>query len=178
MNRSLGAAQWVGFFFVGAAGVLLHFAFDWSGQSIMLAPFSAVNESIWEHMKLLYWPSVLFALAEGRWLGRQYRRFAAAKLCGISLGLVLIPVLFYTYTGISGQMMDCVNISIFFLAAGTAFLTEYRLLRQHSVPHIPFWLAWGLLGLWGAAFAALTFLPPAIPLFCDPVTGTYGFFAQ
>ena len=39
---------------------------------------------------------------------------------------------------------------------------------------------WGLPGLIlliGGVFTALTFYPPHIPLFEDPVTGTYGFQA-
>ena len=44
-------------------GTLLHFLFDWTGGNAVVALFSAVNESIWEHLKLLFYPMVLFAVA-------------------------------------------------------------------------------------------------------------------
>ena len=46
----------LGFLVVGGMGLLLHYAFDWSGGSRFVAAFAGVNDSTWEHMKLLYLP--------------------------------------------------------------------------------------------------------------------------
>ena len=54
----------VGLLWTLAAGNLLHFVYDWTGQSVAAGLFSAVNESTWEHMKLLAVPWILFSLAE------------------------------------------------------------------------------------------------------------------
>ena len=54
MKQSIPSWQIGGFVFEGALGTLLHFVFDWSGGNVAAALFSAVNESIWEHMKLLF----------------------------------------------------------------------------------------------------------------------------
>ena len=48
--------QKIGFFFTVVFGVLLHFLYEWSYNSVWIAPFSGVNESTWEHMKLLFFP--------------------------------------------------------------------------------------------------------------------------
>ena len=48
--------QWAGFAVATFGGTILHFLYDWTGGSILVAPLSGVNESTWEHMKLLYWP--------------------------------------------------------------------------------------------------------------------------
>ena len=37
-------------------GTLLHFTYEWSGENPIIALFSAVNESIWEHLKLAFYP--------------------------------------------------------------------------------------------------------------------------
>lgn len=37
-------------------GTLLHFTFQWSNQNYLVALFSAVNESVWEHLKLVFFP--------------------------------------------------------------------------------------------------------------------------
>ena len=54
----------VGLLVVLAAGNLLHFIYDWTGQSPIAAPLAAVNESTWEHMKLFITPWVLWSLVE------------------------------------------------------------------------------------------------------------------
>ena len=167
----------VGFVFTGILGTLLHFLFDWTSGSLVAALVSAVNESIWEHMKLLFYPMVLFAWIEYKAWGREVASFWCIKLLGIFLGLVLIPVLYYTYTGILGISADWFNITIFFLAAMAVYWLEARLFVRGFFCPVPAWAA--VLGvlLLVVLFTAVTFFPPRIPLFQDPVTGTYGFFA-
>lgn len=170
-------ARWQlgGFLFVCAAGTALHFLYQWSGESVAAAPFAAVNESVWEHMKLLFWPMQLWAGAERAVLGGYSRGFWPAKALGILLGLALIPALYYTYTGALGVSVMWVDIAIFFVAAAAAFLAETRMLARD-------WRCRGgarasalvLLLLLSAAFVLCTFVPPRVPLFRDPVTGFYG----
>ena len=174
MKHSIPSWQIGGFVFVGTLGTLLHFVFDWSGGNAFAGLISAVNESIWEHMKLLFYPMVLFAWWERRVWGRSAPRFWCIKLMGVLLGLGLIPGLYYTYTGILGMNMDWFNITIFFIAAAVALYTETRLfLREEGCLFERKAVVW----LWVIAvlFTVLTFAPPHIPLFQDPVTGGYGF---
>ena len=109
-------ARWQlgGFLFVCAAGTALHFLYQWSGESVAAAPFAAVNESVWEHMKLLFWPMLLWAGAERAVLGGYSRGFWPAKALGTLLGLALIPALYYTYTGALDVSVMWVDIAIFF----------------------------------------------------------------
>ena len=93
--------QAAGFALVTFGGTILHFLYDWTGGNILVAPFSGVNESTWEHMKLLFWPLFLFALVQ-RPFFKDQENYWCVKLVEILLGLVLIPVLFYTYNGVFG----------------------------------------------------------------------------
>ena len=56
MKQSISYWQMAGFLFTSILGTFLHFLFELSGRSVIAAIFSAVNESIWEHMKLIYYP--------------------------------------------------------------------------------------------------------------------------
>ena len=56
--------QAAGFALVTFGGTILHFLYDWTGGSILVTPFSGVNESTWEHMKLLFWPLFLFSVIQ------------------------------------------------------------------------------------------------------------------
>ena len=173
MRRRVGWWQAVGFLVTALGGVLLHFLYDWSGQNPAVGLVSAVNESIWEHLKLLYVPLMGFSLVEARTLAGDHPGYWCAKLGGTLTGLVSIPLLYYTYTGALGVKADWFNIFIFFLAAAVAFTLETHLLR-HSLPCNRPKVAVGILIGIGGLFALFTFAPPHLPLFFDPVTGTYG----
>lgn len=175
MGKSIPGWQVAGFLFTSVLGTLLHFLFDFSGQQVLAALFSAVNESIWEHMKLIFYPMVLFAFLESRYIGKTTGAFWCIKLTGILLGLALIPVLYYTYTGIFGVSLSVLNIAIFFLAAGVAYWVETVLFLRDVSCRISPRAVFCLLLLIGAVFVLFTFFPPQIPFFEDPITGTYGF---
>jgi hypothetical protein len=156
-------------------GTILHFLYDWLGQAMWVAPFSGVNESTWEHMKLLFWPSFLFAILQSFFF-REREDFWCIKLRGILTGLILIPVLFYTYNGAIAPSPDWLNIAIFFLSAAAASLLEARLFLAESTSRpgvskrVAVAVLWGI----GLLFILWTFFPPTLGLFRDPLTGTYG----
>ena len=89
-------------------------------------------------------------------------------------GLVLIPVLFYTYNGVLGKSPDWVNIAIFFVSAAVAFVLETRLFKKDTLRCRSPRLAFALICLIGMLFVVFTFATPQIPLFQDPINGTYG----
>ena len=173
MKRSIGLWQLCGYAVTVLGGTLLHFLYDFTNQSLLAAPFSGVNESTWEHMKLLFWPMLLFALVEHRFFPER-KNFFCIKLRGTLLGLALIPLLFYGYNGIVGPSPDGINIAIFFISAALAYLYETKKFKDDSVrcpfPRLPL-LALVFLA---ALFVIFTFYTPEIPLFKDPLTGGYG----
>lgn len=159
------------FFFVGAAGTLLHFVYDWSGRALFAAAFSAVNESTWEHMKLFFVPFFLATML--RFLVAPQRGLLAVHTAALFAGLLTIPTVFYTLTGAFGETPDWVNIAIFFLADAVSVLTLRALCRRG---YRDAWQVVGFVVLWLLAFAFVyaTFRPPHLPLWRDPVTGGYG----
>ncbi len=173
MKRNISLWQLCGFAFVSLFGTLLHFLYEWTGESVLTALFSAVNESTWEHMKLVFFPMLAFAVVQRRFF-REYKNFWCVKLFGILTGLILIPVLFYTYNGAVGKSPDLLNIAFFFISTATAFVFETYLLKK-GVPHCkrPY-SAFALICLIGILFVIFTFITPQIPLFRDPLTGEYG----
>ena len=177
MNQFIFLWQLVGFAVTSLGGTILHFLYDWLGKAVWIAPFSGVNESTWEHQKLLFWPMLLFAVLQSCFF-RDREDFWCVKLRGILLGLTLIPVIFYTYNGVVGSSPDWFNIAIFFVAAAVAYLYETQLLQRNSVRcRSPKWAVAVLVGL-ALLFTVFTFLPPQIAIFRDPLTGSYGIELQ
>ena len=154
-------------------GTLLHFLYDWLGKAVWIAPFSGVNESTWEHMKLLFWPMFLYAVVQNFFF-RDRKDFPCVKLRGILLGLVLIPILFYTYNGVIGKSPDWINIAIFFISAAVAYIYETRQFNNGSTTCKNPKRAIILLCVIAVLFVVFTFRTPEIGIFQDPLTRTYG----
>lgn len=51
-----------GIIFIVVLGSLLHFVYGLSGYWHPIGIIAAVNESVWEHLKLGFWPTVIFPL--------------------------------------------------------------------------------------------------------------------
>ena len=176
MKRSIGLWQLVGFAVTSLGGTILHFLYEWLSEAVWIAPLSGVNESTWEHMKLLFWPMFLFAIVQSFFF-RDREDFWRVKLRGILLGLVLIPVLFYTYNGVIGKSPDWLNIAIFFVSAAIAYLYETRLFNAETLRCRSSKLPITALAVIALLFVVFTFETPEIGIFKDPLTGTYGAFS-
>ena len=133
MQKRLLRWELIGFAFTGAVGTLLHFVYEWTGGNPLIAAFCAVNESTWEHMKLLFVPFFLFTMVQFIVFAEPLRSFFAAKAASILLGLLAIPVLFYSLGGMFGKTPDWVNIAIFFLADALLYLMSFRLLTRGAL---------------------------------------------
>ena len=173
MKRSIGIWQWIGFGVAAAGGTLLHFLYNLLGKAEWIAPFSGVNESTWEHMKLLFWPTFIFAIVQ-YFFFRDREDFWYVKLRGILLGLALIPIIFYTYNGAVGRSPGWFNIALFFISAAAAYIYETRLFNSEKVRCRSPKIAFSLLCIIGLLFAVFTFRTPELGIFLDPITGTYG----
>ena len=173
MKKSIGRWSLVGFAVVSLGGTLLHFLYEWLGEAVWIAPFSGVNESTWEHMKLLFVPCFIFAIVQSFFFWDR-KDFWCVKLRGILLGLVAIPVLFYTYNGVVGKSPDWINIAIFSIAAALVFVCETKLFKSESILCAHPRAALTALVIIALLFVLFTFRTPELGIFKDPLTGTYG----
>lgn len=173
MKQKVALWELMGFAVTSLGGTILHFLYDWLGGASWIAPFSGVNESTWEHMKLLFWPMFVYAMIQSFFF-RERKDFWCIKLRGILLGLVLIPIIFYTYNGIIGKSPDWINIAIFFIAAAVAYIYEsVQFIDPQTSCKNPRAAILSLCFI-AALFLIFTFHTPKINLFKDPINGTYG----
>lgn len=179
MRKKLRRWEIAGFLFTAAMGPLLHFAFKWSGYSSLVGAFAAVNESTWEHMKILFVPLFVFTILEFLVFAESYANFFAVKGASALAALAGIPVLYYTINGAFGKTPDFVNIAIYYVAAIAFFLLSFFLLTRGCLcggrwqvgAFVLFWLLAFL-------FVYFTYRPLPLPLFTDPLTGTVGMVRQ
>jgi len=174
MKRKILLWEVGGIIFIVVLGSLLHFAFEWSGGWTPIAPIAAVNESVWEHLKLGFWPALAYAVLEYSRFGKSAGNFCFAKTLGIYLIPITIVVLYYSYTSIMGHGLLIVDIVIFVEAVIVGQLVSYGLLVASPLPGRLNRFAPIALVVLGILFVLFTFHPPQLPIFRDSVTGAYG----
>ena len=157
----------IGTLFVIITGTLAHFVYDWSGQNYIAGLFFPVSESTWEHMKLCFFPMLLYSLFMRRRLKGEYPCVTSALLFGTLLGTFLIPVIFYTYTGILGKNYLPLDIATFILSVILAFAAIYRLTLSCKMHCFTFWLFLSVAAM-AACFFIFTYNPPNIGIFVSP----------
>lgn len=166
MNNKVLLWEIGGFFFIGLIGASLHFTFELSNFSNMVvAFFSAVNESTWEHLKMVFWPGVLFALFEYTYVRDQVNNFLTAKTAGLFVMPLVITLGWYAYTPFTGRSIYKYDLMLFFLAVLIGQIVSYTILRRPPFSKRVSSTTIGLLVILIVAFSTFTFFPPRIFLF-------------
>lgn len=153
-------------------GTLLHFTFEWSNYQAIVGAFSPVNESVWEHLKLVFYPILLTSLIGYFYFKRDFPNYLYAKTVGLIVALLFITIFFYTYSGIIGTNFAILDIGSFFVAIFLAEFVAYKKLFFTLSSHTS--ICFVILGVLLFSFIFFTYLPPHINYFRDPVTGSYG----
>jgi hypothetical protein len=158
--------------FVMILGTLLHFTFEWSSNNLFVGAFSTVNESTWEHLKLLFFPMLTATIIGYFYTKPTVCNYLCAKVQGILVAISFIIVFFYTYTGIIGTNFAILDIASFFIAVILGEYVSYKkIVSKASCNNL---ISIIILLVLCLCFIIFTFLPPHIGLFKDPLTGTFG----
>lgn len=160
--------------FVSVAAVILHFLYEWSGNEFWATIFSAVNESIWEHLKIFSIPYVFWAFVELCCIRLPFKKFVSAKVLSLYFLLLSIPIFYYTYTGLYGRNIALVDILSGFVFTALTFVVSYRMVINAPCIERYYKLSLLLLVIYCVMISYFTFLPPRLELFRDPVSGGYG----
>ena len=173
-SKTVFAYEVIGIVFVIFLGSALHFTFALSGNLPIVGAFSAVNESVWEHLKLAFWPSLLFMLIEYPFLRKTANNFFTAKIAGTCLMIIIIPLIFYSYTAVSGRSIFSIDIFSFVIAVIIGQLISYKLFTYRQMSASFGKIAIAAIILLAVAFVFFTFYPPQLQIFQDSSNGTYG----
>jgi hypothetical protein len=158
-------ARWeaLGALWIIATGVPLHFLYSATGWEAVawLAP---INESTWEHFKLVFWPGLAWAAIEWWRLPSMRSALWTAKLAALVSMPIVIATIFYSYTAVLGANILAVDIGTFIVAVAAGQWIGYRTwitdLRWKTAPWVIVLLA--------ALFVVFSFLAPSYFLFQAP----------
>ena len=164
--------QIISIIFILVLGTILHFTYNLFNQNVLVGIFCAVNESTWEHLKLIYYPMLITIFIGKYYLKDNYSNYLCLKTKGILMSFLFIIIFFYTYTGVIGGNISVFNILSFILAVIFSEVFVYKKLSKTKSCDIK--LAILLLLIIFFCFVIFTFSPPQIGLFKDPITSNYG----
>ncbi len=171
MKKSSGKWELAGFVFTVVVGTLLHFLYEWTGENRAVGVFSAVNESVWEHLKLLFFPFLIFSIIQYFMTDKKYKGFFFTKAISALLGMLFVVFAYYTYTRVIGEHYLIVDILLFVVAVALSSYFSYKKMPSEKVSNLAGILIFIIIAV---MFGVFTFSPPEIPLFIDPTNNSAG----
>ena len=157
----------ISFFFISVIGTLLHFTYEWSKDNFFVGLFSAVNESTWEHLKLVFFPMLLLTIIQVFFFKNSLPdNFLCARLKGTIAGMLSIVVIFYTIWGVFGKPFEIVNILLYYVCVIYGLWIENKNYKKDC--KLTDVQAAVILLILCAAFFVFTYNAPAINIFRDP----------
>ena len=162
-----------GFLFISIIGSILHFTYDLSNHNKYVSLLSAVNESVWEHMKLLVFPSLVWTLIEVPFISSN-PNFLLAKCISLIVMVLLVPILFYSIKYIFKKSYLIVDILIFYVAVGIGQYLANIILNLDPVPSVYNYFSLIIMILIYGYFLIATILPGEGDIYVDPNTKKKG----
>ena len=144
-------------------GVILHYVYEWSNNNKIVGIFSPIDESVWEHLKLLFFPMLLFTIIFYFSKGKDIPNYLCSKVIGIITAMIFTVIAFYTYSGVLGRNYTFIDISLFFIAVILGQVVAYKKLKLDKECNKQ--IAFGILILIFILFVIFTFVKPRIGLF-------------
>ena len=166
----------IGFFSISIIGTLLHFLFDFSGKSLFIAPFSAINESVWEHLKIAVIPIMFWTILEFTLLKFRRDNLWTSLLVKVVTVMLSIILLYCISIAVLGGHNLWVSISIFYFSILLSQILGYKVVTGKRVSIKFEEISKYIVIFIFLLFVIFTFIPPKFNIFKDEVTSTYGVF--
>ncbi|MBR6689037.1 MAG: hypothetical protein IKL68_03375 [Clostridia bacterium] len=169
----------IGYVICLAAGFLLHFAYDFFNNNLIIGLFTPVNESVAEHLKLIFLPFTLFTIFFYFYSKKKITNLFLLSFISNILGTAATTITFYTGIKFLGMDNTIFNIGTYIVGMTIAFITFYLGIYNDNFQDA----TKGSNELGICAFLLLTtlfivntVLPVKLPINKDPVSNTYGIF--
>lgn len=164
----------IGIFLVFLLAFPLHFIYTW-WPNIFTAIFFPVNESIWEHMKILFDSFLLYGIIEYfllNYFDIHTRNFLFSIFVGAFTSTILYLILYLPLYYLFGASM-LLNIGIMFITIALIEFLQLWIWKQSHINYLDY-ISIIMMIIIYIFFAYLTFNPPKFFLFFDTKEEKYG----
>lgn len=162
-------------FAIFALAFLFHFLYDWFPNVIFSILFP-VNESIWEHMKLLYTGIIVWALIEYiiiKVKGIKVYNFWYQLFLTAFSSIIVYLIIYLPLYNIFGENM-AISIGLLFIVIALEQIFSYYLLKNKGNKKLLNKLSIVMIILFYVVFSALTYSPIKNYIFYDTQANQYG----
>jgi hypothetical protein len=159
------------FVFIMLVGSFFHFIYELSGFHPFAALFGSVNESSWEHLKLFFYPGLVFFLVQHAFVKEFANNYWYGKALALAITPIGVLVSFYFYLGIvlpiwgEGTLALDIGTGAFGVLMGN--VVAYRTLTQPPRTPSRNWIGVVAMAVMTVAFLTLTYFPPKFFIFED-----------
>lgn len=159
----------IAFLIISVLGTVWHFVYDWSGENFLLGLFFPVNENTWEHLKLLFFPTIIYSFFEYFIIKERPKNYVFAVCISLLLGMFTIVTLYYLYSGVLGKNITFIDISLFFISVLVMLYLKTKIIKQKSFSgnFVNIACAAALL-FFGVLFCVYSYNPPSLGIFLPP----------
>ncbi|NFO57274.1 hypothetical protein FDB39_10280 [Clostridium botulinum] len=161
--------------FIVLLATLFHYTYKLSNNSLLVGIFTPINESIWEHLKLATYPTIIWYAMSNiifKNIILDWKKWFYTCTISMIIASIIIVVFYYTYTGALG--IHSLVLDIFSLVLGVSIgqYIGFKAYANYDLSNN--YLYSGLFFITIFLFTLFTFVQPKIPLFIDSTTGKYG----
>jgi hypothetical protein len=160
--------EFLGAIFIVILGSLLHFSYEAAGQAWWVGIFSATSESVWEHLKLVFWPGAIWTLLIRLIPIRRPENFWSGRAASLALMPLAIALGFYGYTALLGGHSLILDLALFVASIACGQAVAVGVYKASPVGRGSEATALVLVLIMLAAFSALSFIEIDFPLFQPP----------
>jgi hypothetical protein len=151
--------EFLGILFISGLGIFLHYAYELFNNHQFIALIAPINETIWEHLKMIFYGMIGFALIEYIFIGNDNKNFIFAKAFSSVLACFLLVVLYYGYTSFLDAKLY-LDIIIFVVAIIIAQLFSFAILKSKLFVRGLNFIGIILIFVVALLFASYTYEPP------------------
>lgn len=162
---------------IGSLGCFFHFAYNASHKNKFIGFFSAVNESVWEHIKIALSGLFVYSIITAIIFGSMPNYLVALALSAF-LMITLIPAIYYPIRMIIKKEIIWLDIIEFFLVVLASQWAFFSVLYMGNAGLFMTCASVVALIFIFACYAIFTFFPPKLEIFRDPTNGKYGLKAS
>ena len=156
----------------------LHFAYTLSGENLFIGLFNPVNESVWEHLKFMFFPLLIWWVVVYLIQNKKCAIPLSTWIVSAAIALVAAPMSvvlsFYSYTGAFGIHALFMDIILVPLSYFIAMCVASHFLKYSSPNKWAAMISVVVITAILIMFIVFTLIPPQLPVFYDTVTQIYG----
>ena len=158
----------LGVFFIIFVGSGLHFTYELSNNNFVIGLFSAVNESIWEHLKLGFFASIIFCFLEYPAIKDCINNFFSAKFLSSTFMIIFIVSSVFLFRNFEFGNKFSFHIIIYVLGSILSQVISYKILIFNKIYNKFNFLSLIFIIIYVILFFYFTNNPPNHPLFQIP----------